>query len=172
MATVQYDPKLVRRYQFARYVPIGFIDNRLGLTSSLSADFDIQIASISRSFPSSRLSTHTNPPPPSPPAILYYDYLLTLPAELKFIWTQPKKPSTYFYLFCRYSLLANLLWLLEKAGRPEVAAAGWDLQEKGLSCNTVAKSAGALALFGHIGVLGGCISNLRCVEEGHADDLV
>ena len=29
-----------------------------------------------------------------------------------------------------------------------------DLQGRGLTCNTVAKTAGALALFGHVGVLG------------------
>ncbi|TEB23650.1 hypothetical protein FA13DRAFT_1739826 [Coprinellus micaceus] len=97
MAAVQYDPKLVRRYQFARN-------------------------------PLLRL-------PPHPPS------------ELKFIWTQPKKPSTYFYFFCRYSLLANLLWLLEKAGRPEVLVGMPDLQEKGLSCNTVAKTAGGVGAF-------------------------
>ncbi|KAJ3526388.1 hypothetical protein NMY22_g10185 [Coprinellus aureogranulatus] len=114
MEAPQYDPRLVRRYQFAR------------------ADFDIQIASL---------------------VIIYYDYLLTLPSEVKFIWTQPKKPSTYFYLFCRYSLLANFLWTLEKAGRPEVGAGQRDLEHEGLSCNTVSKTAGALAIFGHIGVL-------------------
>ncbi|RXW20545.1 hypothetical protein EST38_g5305 [Candolleomyces aberdarensis] len=57
------------------------------------ADFDIQIASL---------------------ALLYYDYLLTLPDEIEYIWKKPKKLSTVFYVCCRYYLVANLLWTLTK----------------------------------------------------------
>ncbi|KAF8876010.1 hypothetical protein BD779DRAFT_1677997 [Infundibulicybe gibba] len=33
---------------------------------------------------------------------LYYDHLITIDREIKFVWTQPKKPSTYWFLANRY----------------------------------------------------------------------
>ncbi|KAG2011098.1 hypothetical protein CC2G_011249 [Coprinopsis cinerea AmutBmut pab1-1] len=44
--------------------------------------------------------------------ILYFDYLLTLPDEIKYIWLRKWRLSTLFYFFCRYALVANLLYLL------------------------------------------------------------
>ncbi|RXW12841.1 hypothetical protein EST38_g13011 [Candolleomyces aberdarensis] len=46
--------------------------------------------------------------------LIYYDYLLTLPDEIQYIWKNPKRLSTFFYLCCRYYLIANLLWMLTK----------------------------------------------------------
>jgi hypothetical protein len=52
---------------------------------------------------------------PDVSALLYYDYLLTLPDEIEYIWKKPKKLSTAFYFCCRYYIVANLLWTLTKA---------------------------------------------------------
>ena len=46
-------------------------------------------------------------------ALLYYDYILTFPSELKYIWKGGVfKVSTGLYIFYRYALLANVLYLL------------------------------------------------------------
>ncbi|EIW87454.1 hypothetical protein CONPUDRAFT_134592 [Coniophora puteana RWD-64-598 SS2] len=44
-------------------------------------------------------------------ALLYYDYILTFPLELQYMWRSKVKISTVFYWFCRYALLANLFYL-------------------------------------------------------------
>ncbi|KAJ3511736.1 hypothetical protein NMY22_g15556 [Coprinellus aureogranulatus] len=44
--------------------------------------------------------------------ILYYDYALTFLDEIEYIWSKPRKLTTLFYVFCRYSLIANPLYLL------------------------------------------------------------
>ncbi|KAJ7613508.1 hypothetical protein FB45DRAFT_938573 [Roridomyces roridus] len=48
-------------------------------------------------------------------ALLFYDYALTFPQEVRYIWTQRFRLSTVFYIGCRYPLLANLLYLLDIA---------------------------------------------------------
>ncbi|KAE9399231.1 hypothetical protein BT96DRAFT_820880 [Gymnopus androsaceus JB14] len=45
--------------------------------------------------------------------LLYYDWILTFPKEVKYIWGARFSLSTLFYIFCRYALLANVLYLLE-----------------------------------------------------------
>ncbi|KAF8876008.1 hypothetical protein BD779DRAFT_178612 [Infundibulicybe gibba] len=35
---------------------------------------------------------------------LYYDHLITMDREIKFVWARPKKPSTYWFLANRYFL--------------------------------------------------------------------
>ncbi|TFK16807.1 hypothetical protein FA15DRAFT_711390 [Coprinopsis marcescibilis] len=44
--------------------------------------------------------------------IIYYDYSLTLTDEITYIWRVPWRMTTVLYMFCRYSLLSNLLYLL------------------------------------------------------------
>ncbi|KAF6754021.1 hypothetical protein DFP72DRAFT_900205 [Ephemerocybe angulata] len=102
-------------------------------TIAIRADFYIQIASL---------------------ALLYYDYLLTLPLEVKYVWSKRSyllSPSTFFYFCCRYSLIANLLYTLIKVGRPEVQLG--QISYPGLTCENVTITAGALSIFGHIGIL-------------------
>jgi hypothetical protein len=48
-------------------------------------------------------------------ALLYYDYFLTFPAEVKHIWSRRFTISTILYICCRYALLANLLYLFAEA---------------------------------------------------------
>ncbi|TEB22172.1 hypothetical protein FA13DRAFT_1741234 [Coprinellus micaceus] len=47
--------------------------------------------------------------------LLYYDYMLTFLDEVEYIWSQPRKLTTLFYVFCRYALIANPLYLLSVA---------------------------------------------------------
>ena len=46
------------------------------------------------------------------PALLYYDYILTLPSEIKYIWRSKFRLSTVLYILCRYALVANVIYLL------------------------------------------------------------
>jgi len=48
-------------------------------------------------------------------ALLYYDYFLTFPAEVKYIWSRRFTISTILYICCRYALLANLLYLFAES---------------------------------------------------------
>jgi hypothetical protein len=45
-------------------------------------------------------------------AILYFDYALTIIDEIEYIWRQPWKLTTLFYVFCRYSLVANVVYFV------------------------------------------------------------
>ncbi|TFK21396.1 hypothetical protein FA15DRAFT_572087, partial [Coprinopsis marcescibilis] len=44
--------------------------------------------------------------------VLYYDYLITFGDEIEFIWKQKFRISTILYIFCRYGLFANVLYVL------------------------------------------------------------
>lgn len=96
------------------------------------ADFHIQLASV---------------------ALLYYDYFLTLPHEIKYIWSAPRKLSSFFYFCCRYALIANLLWTFTKVGKEEVGLGAVRYHERGFSCDTISVVSGTFSLFGHIGIL-------------------
>ncbi|KAJ7858779.1 hypothetical protein B0H13DRAFT_1640336 [Mycena leptocephala] len=48
-------------------------------------------------------------------ALLYYDYALTLPKEVRYVWKQRFRLSTALYICCRYALVANILYLLAVA---------------------------------------------------------
>ncbi|KAF7349767.1 hypothetical protein MSAN_01703900 [Mycena sanguinolenta] len=50
-------------------------------------------------------------------ALLYYDYVLTFPSEVKYIWKQKFRLSTALYIVCRYALVANVLYLLAIANK-------------------------------------------------------
>ncbi|KAF8993819.1 hypothetical protein BDQ17DRAFT_1252395 [Cyathus striatus] len=45
-------------------------------------------------------------------ALLYYDYALTFPMEVKYIWGRKFRLSTFLYIFARYALVANIIYLL------------------------------------------------------------
>ncbi|TFK24680.1 hypothetical protein FA15DRAFT_669253 [Coprinopsis marcescibilis] len=78
--------------------------------------------------------------------LLYYDYILTLPAEVKYVWKTPEwtrpRMTTLFYIFCRYALVANLLYLVLKTEGAEIEV-----------CQVVKSVSGVLGIFGHVGVL-------------------
>ncbi|EEB91893.1 hypothetical protein MPER_09676 [Moniliophthora perniciosa FA553] len=45
-------------------------------------------------------------------SLLFYDYILTFPMEVKYVWGAKPRLSTALYVFCRYALVANVLYLL------------------------------------------------------------
>jgi hypothetical protein len=45
-------------------------------------------------------------------ALIYYDYALTFGWEIRYIWGQRFRPSTLLYICTRYSLFANVLFLV------------------------------------------------------------
>ena len=50
--------------------------------------------------------------------LIYYDYFLTFPSEVKYVWRTPKlKVSTGIYILYRYALLANVIYILAISGR-------------------------------------------------------
>ncbi|KAH6913665.1 hypothetical protein BKA70DRAFT_1421930 [Coprinopsis sp. MPI-PUGE-AT-0042] len=51
-------------------------------------------------------------------AFLYYDYILTLSDEIKYVWRSRWRLSTLFYIFCRYALVANIIYYLSIAKEP------------------------------------------------------
>ncbi|KAF8207939.1 hypothetical protein K438DRAFT_1575412 [Mycena galopus ATCC 62051] len=75
-------------------------------------------------------------------AFLYYDFALTFPKEVKYIWGQQFRLSTALYIGCRYALVANMLYLLAIA------------DELGSTvCNVWYKIIGALSVIGRAAVI-------------------
>ncbi|KAI0034806.1 hypothetical protein K488DRAFT_44733, partial [Vararia minispora EC-137] len=80
--------------------------------------------------------------------LLYYDYALTFPAEVKYLWQDKKffKISTLLYALCRYALPANVLYLLaisKKLGSRRLP----------FSCDTWYKIIGVISVLGRAAVL-------------------
>ncbi|KAF8069929.1 hypothetical protein FPV67DRAFT_992986 [Lyophyllum atratum] len=50
-------------------------------------------------------------------ALLYYDYVLTFSMEVQYIWTKKFRISTVLYFCCRYSLVANVVYLFTIANK-------------------------------------------------------
>ncbi|KIK50770.1 hypothetical protein GYMLUDRAFT_252670 [Collybiopsis luxurians FD-317 M1] len=69
------------------------------------------------------------------------DYVLTFPMEVQYLWTSKFRLSTFLYVLCRYALLANVLYLLDIAGK---------LTE---NCNTWYQFISALSVLGRAAVI-------------------
>ena len=50
-------------------------------------------------------------------ALLYWDYLLTLPDEIKHIWKKKFRVTTLLYMGCRFGLLTNIIYLFALANK-------------------------------------------------------
>ncbi|KAF7369656.1 hypothetical protein MVEN_00296600 [Mycena venus] len=74
-------------------------------------------------------------------AFLYYDFALTLPKEVEYIWKERFRLSTALYIGCRYALVANILYLLAIAG------------QLGSTCDLWYKIVGALSILGRAAVI-------------------
>ena len=76
--------------------------------------------------------------------MLYYDYVLTFPQEVKYIWKGSKRSLLIvLYILCRYALLANVLYLLaiaNKLGGPS-------------SCDVAYKVIGVVSVLGRAAVI-------------------
>ncbi|EPQ56046.1 hypothetical protein GLOTRDRAFT_13648, partial [Gloeophyllum trabeum ATCC 11539] len=82
-------------------------------------------------------------------ALLYYDYALTFPREVKYIWGHKFRISTLLYVFCRYALVANILYLLAVAGKLHARVR----RDMSLICNTWYKFIGAVSVLGRAAVI-------------------
>ena len=49
--------------------------------------------------------------------MLYWDYLLTLPDEIKYIWRKKFRFTTLLYMGCRFGLLSNTIYLFALANK-------------------------------------------------------
>ncbi|TFK48137.1 hypothetical protein OE88DRAFT_1664511 [Heliocybe sulcata] len=74
-------------------------------------------------------------------ALLYYDYTLTLPKEVKYIWSSKFGLSNVLYVCCRYALLANVLYVIAMS------------HASGSSCNTWYKVVSAISVLGRAAVI-------------------
>ncbi|KAJ7189201.1 hypothetical protein C8R46DRAFT_1184367 [Mycena filopes] len=74
-------------------------------------------------------------------ALIYYDFALTLPREVRYVWQERFRLSTALYLGCRYALVANVLYLLAIAGK------------LGSTCDSWYKIVGALSILGRAAVI-------------------
>ncbi|KAJ7613502.1 hypothetical protein FB45DRAFT_874457 [Roridomyces roridus] len=79
-------------------------------------------------------------------AFLYYDYALTFPKEVKYIWGQKFRLSTALYFGCRYALIANVLYLLAIAHELGSTVRGY-------LCDVWYKIVGALSVIGRAAVI-------------------
>ncbi|KAJ3876792.1 hypothetical protein F5051DRAFT_410420, partial [Lentinula edodes] len=74
-------------------------------------------------------------------ALIWYDWVLMFPMEVKYIWGSRIRVSTIVYILCHYALLANVLYLL---------AISRMLDQ---SCNTWYKIIGALSVLGRAAII-------------------
>ncbi|KAK0203047.1 hypothetical protein DFS33DRAFT_1385410 [Desarmillaria ectypa] len=92
-------------------------------------------------------------------ALLYYDYALTFPTEVKYVWGSKLRLSTVLYVCCRYALVANVLYLLaiaKKLGARFYFGRGNNSLSDSwqhFSCDTWYKIIGVLSVFGRAAVI-------------------
>ncbi|KAF9522178.1 hypothetical protein CPB83DRAFT_864888 [Crepidotus variabilis] len=75
-------------------------------------------------------------------ALLYYDYTLTWTREVQYFWKRKLSVSSVFYVFCRYALVANVVYPIALA--KEISS---------LSCDNGYKICASLGILGRIGIL-------------------
>ncbi|KAF9554138.1 hypothetical protein CPC08DRAFT_821890 [Agrocybe pediades] len=76
--------------------------------------------------------------------LVFYDYALTWTREVKYFWQKKFTISTALYIACRYSMIANILYLVALADR----------LPRNLSCNGGYQICGALSVVGRAAVIG------------------
>ncbi|KAF6755345.1 hypothetical protein DFP72DRAFT_1008758 [Ephemerocybe angulata] len=121
----------------------------------------------SRIYPS-RHPKHTYAYSPNdrsaPAALIYYDWVLTFEREVKYIWRRPASIAMVLVVFCRYSLVANVVFalgLVDKLNGKGVLRAlnsRWWLGGRRLTsplcrCDFAYVIAAALSLLGRLGIL-------------------
>ncbi|KAH6899348.1 hypothetical protein BKA70DRAFT_1314168 [Coprinopsis sp. MPI-PUGE-AT-0042] len=90
-------------------------------------------------------------------AIVYYDWILTLSDEITYVWRSRWRISTLFYIFCRYALVANVLYSLSIMKEPRLLKVGSNTADSSkycpISCDTGYVISGILSLLGHAGII-------------------
>ncbi|KAJ3752989.1 hypothetical protein EV360DRAFT_54228, partial [Lentinula raphanica] len=88
-------------------------------------------------------------------ALIWYDYALTFPMEVQYFWTSKVRLSTFLYILCRYALLANVLYLLDIAGKltDKYVVSIVCFTSKTVFCNTWYQFIGALSVLGRAAII-------------------
>ncbi|EJD05286.1 uncharacterized protein FOMMEDRAFT_154517 [Fomitiporia mediterranea MF3/22] len=89
-------------------------------------------------------------------ALLCYDYTLTFQSEVKYMWGRKFRFSTLLYVFCRYALVANVLYVFAVTGKfPSRTRLinGLLLRIISNSCDSIYQFIGALSVFGRLAVV-------------------
>ncbi|THU84561.1 hypothetical protein K435DRAFT_822655 [Dendrothele bispora CBS 962.96] len=91
-------------------------------------------------------------------ALIFYDYALTLPMEVKYMWGAKYQNSVVLYIFCRYALLANVLYVLAISGRLNTRVSlDFPFRHRvvisNFCCYTTYKLIGALSVLGRAAVI-------------------
>ncbi|PIL30789.1 hypothetical protein GSI_06957 [Ganoderma sinense ZZ0214-1] len=81
-------------------------------------------------------------------ALLYYDYLLTFPTEVRYIWRDKLKVSTVLYVLYRYALPANVLYLLAISNKLGNQESIYLRPYESSSCDSAYKAIGIALSFG------------------------
>ncbi|KAJ3831305.1 hypothetical protein F5878DRAFT_549710, partial [Lentinula raphanica] len=84
-------------------------------------------------------------------ALLYYDWALTFPDEVEYIWKAGIAFPTVLYVFCRYALLANVMYLLEISNL--LGSRVTHFSSLSITCDNWAKFVAALSVFGRAAII-------------------
>ncbi|KAF9000993.1 hypothetical protein BDQ17DRAFT_1492782, partial [Cyathus striatus] len=90
------------------------------------------------------------------PALLYYDYFLTLGQEIKYIWLGKIRLSTFLYVCCRYAMVANVIFalaLVEKLPSMRVYTISRRELITSYSCNAAYQLSAALSVLGRVAIM-------------------
>ncbi|KAF9461019.1 hypothetical protein BDZ94DRAFT_1168500 [Collybia nuda] len=79
-------------------------------------------------------------------ALLYYDYSLTFTQEVEYVWKSTFRLSTILYMFCRYALVANVVYLLNISNK-------LNIQVSFFSCDYGYKVCSALSVLGRTAII-------------------
>ncbi|KAF6754472.1 hypothetical protein DFP72DRAFT_1125150 [Ephemerocybe angulata] len=87
-------------------------------------------------------------------ALIYYDFTLTFDRELRYIWKRPLSISMLLVAFCRYSLIANVVFALGLVNKLNgLRSMGEAERSPPNSCDNAYIVAASLSLLGRIGIL-------------------
>lgn len=76
--------------------------------------------------------------------VIWYDYFLTFPAEVEYIWKKRWRLSTILYLCCRHQMLGNVLYML---GLAKVLTQGCDHWYRVIAALSVLGRAAVIIVF-------------------------
>lgn len=61
---------------------------------------------------------------------MYYDYILTFEREVVYVWGRKFHVLTVVYYFCRYSILANVIFTVGLVNKMQHIRVSWLLQHR------------------------------------------
>ncbi|KAH6884658.1 hypothetical protein BKA70DRAFT_1339471 [Coprinopsis sp. MPI-PUGE-AT-0042] len=96
-------------------------------------------------------------------SLLYFDYILSLKDEIQYVWHQRWRLTTLFYIFCRYSLISNVLYVLAISEDVHLEVS----QSYPLPCSIGYIICGSLSILGHIGVISIWTLRTSAVYDGN-----